>query len=106
MKKSVIVIVIICLLASCMLLFSNFGKQHKEENVGREVSIRWEMVNLRESYSTTSDVIAELHQGTKVYLTGNSYDYISAEDLPTETWQEVRTASGKTGWIVTESIKW
>jgi len=103
MKKSVIIITVIVLFAFSVLLFSNFGKQYNEENSGRELSIRWEMVNLRENYSTSSDVIEELHQGEKIVLTGNSYEY---GDGPNSSWREVRTESGITGWVVSQSIQW
>ena len=105
MRKTTILI-LVAVVAIFALVLPTFGKQYNEKNAGREVSIRWEMVNLRENYSTNSDVIEELGQGTIVTLTGNAYECCSAEDIPTESWKEVTTKSGKTGWVVTESIKW
>jgi len=89
-----------------VVLFSGCGKQYDEKSVDLEVCIAWETVNLREDYSTNSDVIAELHQGENVFLTGHSYEYAGSEDLSTESWHQVRTSSGQTGWIVTDSIQW
>jgi len=97
---------LVAVVAIFTLVLPAFGKQYTEENAGREVSIIWETVNLREDYSTSSDVIEELHQGTKVILTGNAYEYYSGEDIATQSWREVKTLSGKTGWVVTQSIKW
>ena len=92
--------------ALAAVITAAFGEKYDAEDANRVISIKWEMVNLREDHSTSSDVIAELHQGDTVTLTGYSYEYVSAEDLPTESWQQIRTSSGQIGRVVTSSIKW
>ena len=100
-----IIAVVAAIVALSSIISSSFGKQHDESDVGRKVSIRWEMVNLREDYSTASGVITKLHQGETVFLTGNSYSYIGGNGHSTEDWIEVQQ-SGKTGWIVSSAIQW
>lgn len=104
--RKITLLILVAAVAIFALVLPSFGKNYDEERAGQEVSIRWEMVNLRENHSTNSDILEELLQGERVTLTGNTYDYCSAEDLPDESWKEVKTKSGKIGWVVTQSIKW
>lgn len=99
---------IIFLLIFVLSLFVkfNFGKQFKEDNVGRQVCIEWEEVNLREGYSTLEKVITTLHEGSSVTLTGNYYDCLIGNGLSTDSWTEVKLKDGTTGWVVNASIKW
>lgn len=104
MKKFLISIAAIAAVA--ILLSSCSGEKYEEEKAGQQLSIRYLEVNLREEPSTDSDIIEKLYQEDTVILTGNSYEYPSLENLPTDHWHQVTTLKGTTGWIVTESIEW
>lgn len=82
------------------------GKKFKSNNVGREVRIEWEEVNVRKGYSTTDSVITTLRNGSSVTLTGNSYDYLMGNGIATDSWTEIELKDGTTGWVVNASIKW
>lgn len=81
------------------------GKKFNSDDVDREVHIEWEEVNVRKGYSTADSVIATLHKGSSVTLTGNSYEYLMGNGIATDSWKEVKLGNGTTGWIVTKSIK-
>lgn len=104
MKKFLISIAAIAAVA--ILLSSCSGEKYEEKKSGREVRISYLEVNLRKEPSTDSDIIEKLYQEDTVLLTGYSYEYPTLEHLPTDSWHEVKTNSGITGWIVTESIQW
>lgn len=80
-------------------------KDFYSDKAGEQVSIGWEEVNLREGPSTSKKVIATLHRGSSVTLTGNSYSFITGSGSPTDSWIEVELKDGTIGWVVVASIK-
>ena len=101
-----VLLVTAVVLAIVLMFTSIFGKEFNEDNVGREVSISWEEVNVREGHSTSTNVIACLNEGASVTLTGNSYEYAGGNGKSTESWTEIQLEDGTIGWVVTRSIKW
>ena len=103
LKATFVVAAAVALIVYCK---SIFGEQYTEKTEGKKTSIHWEYVNLREDHTQNSDIITVLHEGNNVTLTGYSYEYLSAEDIPQESWLKVITEDGQTGWIVSDSIQW
>lgn len=99
-------IMIIAIILLICAVASHYGKQFNQDNVGRQVLIQWEEVNLRESCDTSKKVITTLRKGSTVTLTGNYYECLIGDGLPTDSWTEVQLDNGTIGWIVTTSIKW
>lgn len=109
MKKHFILVLLVGVLAIALLSWS-IAKASKpafdEYNVGRQVSIEWEEVNLRAGYSLSKDIISTIDAGTRVTLTGYQFDYLGGNSKATESWVEVALDNGTTGWIVRSSIDW
>ncbi len=107
-KKHIIICCVIgIILVMLMIVAFNLlsGQQFKADNVGRQVRIGWEEVNLREGPSTSKKVITILSRGSSVTLTGNSYSVLMGIGSPADSWTEVELSNGTTGWVVTTSIK-
>lgn len=98
-------IIIVVLVLSIVILCSasDSGKKFSPDNVGRQVRIGWEEVNLRTGYSTSSEIITILHKGSSVTLTGNSCESMLIE-TSNDTWTEVQLKDGTIGWVTTYSI--
>ena len=72
----------------------------------REVSIRWEEVNVRKNHTTSAEIITSLTHGNVVTLTGNSFEYAGGDGRNNDSWTEIRLSNGTIGWVVTPSIDW
>lgn len=106
-KRVSITIGIIAVIAVLLIGFvSPSGEKFKPDNVGRQVRIRWEEVNLRTGYSTSNEIITTLFKGSSVTLTGNYYEYFIENGISIDSWTEVELKDGTIGWVVTTSIKW
>ena len=102
MKKAISIILILSIIAVALA-----GCGSIRVRAGREVSIRWSEVNLREAPTTNSAILTTLTEGRWVTLTGNQKEYWGGDGSdPTEHWVEVHLSGGKTGWIVSLSIQW
>lgn len=101
-----VILAIIAILLLIMVSASYSGEQFKADNVGCQVRVGWEEVNLRENYSTSSNIIATLHRGSSVTLTGKSYSIFIGNGSSTDSWTEVKLKDGTTGWVVESSIEW
>jgi len=108
MKKSIIkaLLLVVSVIAIILVMSAFFGKQYDEDNVGREVCIRWEEVNVRENHSTSAEIITSLTCGTTVTLTGNSFEYAGGDGRSYDSWTEIQLSNGSIGWVVTPSIDW
>lgn len=107
-KKYIIIGAIIGTVFVLMIVAPNLlsRKKFNSDNVGREVRIEWEEVNLRKGHSALEKVITTLHKGSSVTLTGNSYNCLIGNGIATDSWVEVELKNGTTGWVVTTSIEW
>ena len=104
MKRIFAIVLIGLFLVSCTSI--GIGAYSKENSEGRQVSIEWEVVNVRQGYSTSDPIITSIPHGTQVTLTGRYYDYLGGEDLATESWVEIQLENGTIGWVVRCSIAW
>ena len=105
-KIKAVLLVTVAVAAIVLLIFAFSGKQFKEKNVGREVAIRWEEVNVREEHSTNSAILTSLKEGDRVTLTGYFFEYAGGDGRSNDNWTEVRLSDGSIGWVVTPSIDW
>ena len=105
MKSIKIILSALLVVTTIVAINAIHTTRYDESMEGVEKTISWEMVNLRESYSTNSKVIDSLDLGANVTLTGYSYEYFGGNGSSEETWTQVKLSDGTVGWLVTASIR-
>lgn len=102
-EKFMAVMVIIIPIILLWVFVNQMGTKAQTEPalVGKEATVTWQTLNLREAAGTSSEVIEELTRGEQITLTGRCRETSIEEP---SLWVEVETQDGVSGWLYRQGI--
>ena len=102
MKKIFFVIVVLLIIAAFVVILRNDSTPKFDNDLkGKEVSISYYELNVREQPNTDSEIIGTLHMGDKVSLSGYYVSGTGSSTLP-EDFGWVELSDG--GWIIRKAV--